>query len=174
MQYPTAVQTSLSANVIFVRFEPSGRLIATAQYRASTLIWDIDCKNVARDVPVTFPDLASFSSRASPAIRSSPFCSPIYLMSKLHDGSRGRGTDRVSFPSPSAPRGIKVRIWPSALPRVLEGGCTPFTKGRRLTKPQDLQVFFKITAEGQDLLILSAPPRLPLPKESSGDTLLLE
>jgi len=48
MQYPTAVQTSLSANAIFARFDPSGRFIATAQHQGSALIWDMDSKNAIR------------------------------------------------------------------------------------------------------------------------------
>ena len=48
MQYPTAVQTSLSANAIFARFDPSGRFIATAQHQGSALIWDMDSKNATR------------------------------------------------------------------------------------------------------------------------------
>ena len=48
MQYPTAVQTSLSANAIFARFDPSGRFIATAQHQGSALIWDMDTKNAIR------------------------------------------------------------------------------------------------------------------------------
>ena len=46
------------------------------------------------------------------------------------------------------------RFWKAAAP--------PFTKGERLTKPQDLQVFCKITAEGRGLLsrtsLVSADP----------------
>ena len=48
MQYPTAVQTSLSANATFARFDPSGRFIATAQHQGSALIWDMDSKNAIR------------------------------------------------------------------------------------------------------------------------------
>ena len=136
-------------------------------------------RNEARDVPVNF-------SRSCFLFLSSISCSPVlaFLFFDFFDPPDGQaagflpwagcvmvvvvggdcgGADRVPFSISICVTGdLRFGFRRLRFRRFWKAAAPPFTKGERLTKPQDLQVFCKITAEGRGLLsrtsLVSADP----------------
>lgn len=133
-------------------------------------------RNEARDVPVNFsrscflflssiscnPDLAFLFFDPADA-EAAGFLAWAGCVMVLVGGDCGRGTDRVFFSISICVMGdLRFGFGRLRFRRFWKAAAPLFTKGERLTKPQDLQVFCKITAEGRGLLsrtsLVSADP----------------